>query len=130
METIEDRKQQGREVYRKMFDDKKLAGLEGAIAKGGFGASVAVLAQEFAFGSVWARPGLERKLKSVVTITALLTLGRLDELKKHVTVGLNQGLTPQEIEEIIVQTIPYVGFPAAGQAVEVAREVLEERGAI
>ena len=130
METMEERKEQGRQVYRRMFDDKKLAGLEGAIEAKGFGSSVALLAQEFAFGSVWARPGLERKLKSVVTITALVTLGRDDELKKHLTVGLNFGLTPQEIEEIIIQTIPYVGFPAAGHAMEIARNVLKERGAL
>lgn len=130
METMEDRKEQGRQVYRNMFDDKKLAGLEGAIAAKGFGSSIALLAQEFAFGSVWARPGLERKLKSVVTITALLTLGRDDELKKHLGVGLNLGLTPREIEEIIIQTIPYAGFPAAGHAMEIARTVLKERGAL
>jgi 4-carboxymuconolactone decarboxylase len=130
METIEDRKQKGREVYRKMFDDKKLAGLETAIATGGFGAALANLAQEFAFGSVWARPGLERKTRSVVTITALLTLGRLDELRKHITVGLNQGLTPAELEEIFIQAVPYAGFPAATQAMEVARAVLAERGLV
>lgn len=130
METMENRKEQGRQVYRRMFDDKKLAGLESAIQAGGFGSSMALLAQEFAFGSIWARPGLERKLKSVVTISALITLGRDDELKKHVTVGLNLGLTPKEIEEIIIQTIPYVGFPAAGHAMEIARNILKERGAI
>jgi len=127
METIEDRKERGRQVYRRMFDDKKLAGLEAAIASNKFGSSIAELAQEFAFGSVWARPGLEPKLRSVATIAILTVLARPDELKKHFTVGLNNGLTPAELEEIILQTIPYAGFPAAGHAAEIAREVLEER---
>lgn len=130
METIEDRKEKGREVYRKMFDDKKLGWLEATIAEGGFGSTVASLAQEFAFGSIWARPGLERKTRSVATISALIALGKLAELKKHFTAGLNNGLSPAEIEEIILQIIPYAGFPAAAQALEVAREVLTERGAL
>ena len=129
METIEDRKERGRQVYRKMFDDKKLAGLEAVIASNKFGSSIATLAQEFAFGSVWARPGLERKMRSVATIAALTVLAKPDELKKHLTVGLNNGLTPSELEEIILQTVPYAGFPSAGQAMEIAREVLAERGA-
>lgn len=128
METIEDRKERGRQVYRKMFDDKKLAGLEAAIASDRFGSSLATLAQEFAFGSVWARPGLERKLRSVATIAALTVLDKPDELKKHLAVGLNNGLTPGELEEIILQTVPYAGFPSAGHAMEIAREVLMERG--
>lgn len=63
METMEDRKEQGRQVYRRMFDDTKLAGLENAIQAGGFGSSMALLAQEFAFGSIWSHPAWSTRLQ-------------------------------------------------------------------
>lgn len=129
METIEERKERGRRIYRQMFDDQKLAGLEATIASGEFGAGLARLAQEFAFGSIWARPGLDPKMRSVVTLAALVVLGKTDELRKHLGVGLNFGLTPLELEEIIIQTVPYAGFPCAAQAMAAAREVLAEERA-
>lgn len=128
MDALKARLEQAREVYRRMFDQKKLDGLESSIKAGRFGSKVAALAQEFAFGMVWSRPGLDRKTRSVVTISALIALGKREELIKHLGVGLNHGLTVEELEEIIVQTIPYAGFPAASQALEAAHEMMQQRG--
>lgn len=129
MESIEDRKSQGRAIYRRIFDDRKLAQLEAMIEGGEFGSALATLAQEFAFGSVWSRPGLEPKLRSVATIAVLIALGKNEELKKHIQVGLNLGISDRELEELIIQTVPYGGFPAASQASKIAAEVLAERTA-
>src|SRR5271170_3703812 len=82
----------------------------------GFAASMANLAVDFAFGSVWARDGLERKQRSLVTIGILIALRQPSELKNHIRIGLTNGLSVREIEEALIQSVPYVGFPAAASA--------------
>ncbi|MBK5010943.1 hypothetical protein IAE33_002803 [Pseudomonas sp. S60] len=95
---------------------------------GGFAADVGKMAVEFAFGAVWSRPGLELKHRSAVVIGALIASRQPDELRNHLRFGLNNGLSVEEIQEIIIQTLPYVGFPAVSSALGVAIEVLRERG--
>jgi 4-carboxymuconolactone decarboxylase len=86
------------------------------------------MAIEFAFGDVWSRPGLERKQRSIVVISTLIALGKPAELKNHVRFGLNNGLTVDELQEILIQAVPYVGFPAIAEATTATIEVLRERG--
>jgi len=86
------------------------------------------MAIEHAFGDVWSRPGLEMKHRSAVVIAALIALRQSAELKNHVRFGLNNGLSVLELQEIIIQTLPYVGFPAISSALAAAVEVLRERG--
>ena len=86
------------------------------------------MALEFAFAENWAKSGLERKQRSIVTISALIALGRKDELRNHLRAGLNNGLTTEELEAVILQTIPYVGLPLGADAMLAASAVLEERG--
>lgn len=100
------------------------AGVEGE----GFGAGMAKLAADFPFGSVWTRPGLERKQRSLVVIGVLIALHAKEELKNHFRIGLANGLTAREIEEAIMQAVPYCGFPAGAQAMTCAIEVLREAG--
>ena len=100
------------------------AGIEGD----GFGSAMGKLAADFAFGSVWTRDGLERKQRSLIVIGALIALRAGDELKNHFRIGLANGLTAREIEEAIIQAVPYVGFPATAQAMGAAIEVLREAG--
>jgi 3-oxoadipate enol-lactonase / 4-carboxymuconolactone decarboxylase len=81
------------------------------------------------WGEVWARPGLDRRTRSVVTLTALTsraTAGHGEDLAAHVRAALRNGLTPAEIKEILLHAAVYCGFPAAGAAFEVARQVIDE----
>jgi len=82
----------------------------------------------YAWGEIWARPGLDRKTRSCITLTALVALGRLDELELHVRAAVRNGLTPQEIGEVFLQSAVYCGVPAANSAFAVARRVLSETG--
>jgi 4-carboxymuconolactone decarboxylase len=86
------------------------------------------LAGDIAFGQIWARPGLDMKTRSIITISVLAALGRSDQLRYHLNGGLNLGLTPEEIVEIIFHVGGYAGLPAnnAGQAI--VRTVFEDRG--
>ncbi|GAA1909949.1 3-oxoadipate enol-lactonase [Streptomyces sodiiphilus] len=80
----------------------------------------------YAWGEIWTRPGLGRETRSCVTLTALTALGHHEELAMHVRAALRNGLTPQEIGEVLLQTAVYCGVPAANAAFAVARRVLEE----
>ena len=82
----------------------------------------------YAWGEIWARPGLDRRTRSCITLTALVALGHLDELELHVRAAIRNGLTEQEIGEVFLQSAVYCGVPAANSAFAVARRVLSERG--
>jgi 4-carboxymuconolactone decarboxylase len=106
------------------------AGMLAAAGSGAFAADCAAIALESAFGAVWARPGLERKQRSLVTLGILIGTGKPAELKNHVRAGLNNGLTVQELQEVLIQSIPYVGFPSVAEAIEATVAVLRERGLV
>ena len=80
----------------------------------------------YAWGDIWSRPGLERRMRSAVTLTALIAHGHFEELAMHVRGALKNGLTQNEIKEIILQSAVYCGVPAANSAFRVAQEVLSE----
>ena len=80
----------------------------------------------YAWGEVWTRPGLDRRTRSCITLTALVALGRLDELELHVKGALRNGLTEKEIGEVLLQCAVYCGVPAANSAFAVAQRVLSE----
>jgi len=88
--------------------------------------------QEFitraAWGDVWARPGLERRERSLVTIAALVSMRAEGELALHVRAAARNGLTPDEIGEAILHTALYAGLPAANAAFKIAERVLVEDG--
>lgn len=88
---------------------------------------LARLVVEFAFGDIYARPGLDNKQKVLTTISALVAQGT-PQIGMHVITGLNVGLTPDEIIGCIMHLIPYVGFPRALNALKVAQEVFAEQG--
>lgn len=85
------------------------------------------LVVEFAFGDIYARPGLDNKQKVLTTISALVAQGT-PQIGMHVITGLNVGLTADEIAGCIMHLIPYVGFPRALNALKVAQEVFAEQG--
>jgi len=87
------------------------------------------LITRYAWGEIWSRPGLDRRTRSCITITALVAMGREHELAMHVRAALRNGVTPDELKEVLLQCAVYCGVPAANGAFAVAQRVLEEEGA-
>lgn len=85
--------------------------------------------QEFitdtAWGKVWARDGLDRRTRSVITLAVLTALGREHEIAMHVHAALRHGLTPEEIGEVLIHTSVYAGAPAANRAFAISDEALQ-----
>jgi 4-carboxymuconolactone decarboxylase len=84
------------------------------------------LITRYAWGEIWSRPGLDRRMRSAITLTALVAGGHWDELALHVRAARRNGLTQDEIKEVLLQTAVYCGVPAANRAFAVAQAVLEE----
>ncbi|MBE3011686.1 4-carboxymuconolactone decarboxylase [Microbispora sp. NEAU-D428] len=84
------------------------------------------LITRYAWGEIWTRPGLDRRTRSCVTLTALVARGQLEELAMHVRAARRNGLTTDEIKEVLLQTAIYCGVPAANAAFAVAQRVLAE----
>ncbi len=80
----------------------------------------------YAWGEVWTRPGLDRRMRSVVTLTALVSLRAENEIAMHVRGAIANGLTPDEIAEVILHTAVYAGVPAANAAFAIAQRTLAE----
>jgi 4-carboxymuconolactone decarboxylase len=83
-------------------------------------------ATRFAWGQVWSRPGLSRKMRSLINISALTAMNLRHELKLHIRAGLRNGLTRKEIGEALLHCAVYCGFPKALDAFRLAKEVFEE----
>ena len=113
----------GMEVRRAVLGD---AHVDAAIARTtDLTAEFQSLITRYAWGEIWARPGLDRRIRSCITLTALVALGRNEELAMHVRAALRNGLTRDEIKEVLLQCAVYCGVPAANTAFAVAQRVLE-----
>jgi 4-carboxymuconolactone decarboxylase len=84
------------------------------------------LITRYAWGEIWTRPGLDRRTRSCITLTALVANGRLEELALHVRAARRNGLSEDEIKEVLLQCAIYCGVPAAHAAFAVVQRVLEE----
>jgi 4-carboxymuconolactone decarboxylase len=82
----------------------------------------------YAWGEVWSRPGLTRAERSMITLTALMVLRQDEELAMHLRAALRNGLTPDQISEVLLHTAVYAGVPAANRAFAIAARVLAETG--
>jgi 4-carboxymuconolactone decarboxylase len=80
----------------------------------------------YAWGEIWTRPGLDRRTRSCITLTALVAQGKLEELEMHVRAALRNGLTQDEIKEVLLHCAIYCGVPAANSAFAVAQRVLAD----
>ncbi|MGI9503731.1 MAG: 4-carboxymuconolactone decarboxylase [Geminicoccaceae bacterium] len=80
---------------------------------------------EGAWGSVWSRPGLTRRERSLLTITLLAALGHDEELAMHLRAAANTGASPDDIKEALLHVAVYAGVPAANRAIKIAKSVLE-----
>jgi 4-carboxymuconolactone decarboxylase len=117
---------EGSRVRREVLGD---AHVERSLARATpFSLPLQELVTEFCWGAVWARPGLPRSTRSLLTLVMLTALGRVQELKLHVRGALNNGVTPDEILEALLQTAVYCGVPAALEAFRGAEEVLAAEG--
>ena len=81
------------------------------------------LITRYAWGEIWTRPGLERRTRSCITLAMMIALHREDEFKLHVKASLNNGLSRDEIKEVILQSAIYAGVPAANSAFHWAQDV-------
>jgi 4-carboxymuconolactone decarboxylase len=117
-----ERYERGLEVRRAVLGD---AHVEAALARR------TMLTQEFrdlltryAWGEIWDRPGLPRRTRSLLTIAMLVALNRPDELRLHLRAARNNGVTPDEIREVLLHAAVYCGLPAANAAFHIAAEEL------
>ena len=118
----------GMQTRREVLGD---AHVDRATASAGtFGEPFQDLITRYAWGAVWSRPGIDRRMRSAITLAALITLRAENELGMHVRAALRNGLTPDDIREVILHTAVYAGVPAANAAFALAHQVLREEGAI
>src|ERR1700722_4431983 len=122
------RREAGQEIIREMMGEETAARLLASAESGTFGSTVAGFAIDQAFGEIWTRPGLDRKARSLVSMAVMVALRQPNEFAIHMNIALNNGLTLDEIEEALIQTLPYVGFPAIATALVAAAKVIQERG--
>ena len=109
-----------REVLGDTHVDRAIAGTTP------FTADFQDLITRYAWGEIWARPGLDRRTRSCITLTALVALGRFDELAMHIRGARRNGLSDDEIAEVLLHSAVYCGVPAANSAFAVFRRVLDE----
>ena len=118
----------GMKVRREVLGDAHVD--RATAAAGDFGAPFQELITRYAWGGPWARPEIDRRMRSAITITALVCLRAENELGMHIRAALGNGLTPEEIREVLLHTAIYAGVPAANTAFSIAKQVLLEEGAI
>lgn len=82
------------------------------------------LITRYAWGEIWTRPGLAKETRSLITLVMLVALNRNDEFRMHVRAALNNGVTPEQIREALLQAAIYCGVPAANTAFHIAQEVI------
>lgn len=118
----------GLQVFRELLGEEAAAQYAESLGSNRFCSAAGELTLEYVFADIWGRPGLERKQRSLVTLGMLMATRQTKELKNHIRIGLNNGLTTEEIEEVILQAIPYLGLPAFATASTATIEVLREMG--
>lgn len=116
--------EKGMQIRRDVLGDEHVD--RAAAATTDFNADFQDFITRYAWADVWSRPGLDRRMRSMITITALVALGRDDELEMHVRAALRNGVTPEELKEVLLHCAVYCGVPAANGAFAIAQRVLDE----
>ena len=114
----------GRRVRREVLGDDHVDRAEARTTD--FTRDFQELITRYAWGEIWTRPGLDRRTRSCITLTALVANGQLEELALHVRAARRNGLSEDEIKEVLLQCAIYCGVPAANAAFAVAQRALEE----
>ncbi len=115
---------EGMRIRREVLGDAHVA--QAAARAGEFGEPFQELVTRYAWGGVWSRPGLDRRIRSAITLMALVCLRAENELPLHVRGALRNGLTSDEIREVLLHAAVYAGVPAANSAFAIARRVIED----
>ena len=115
--------ERGMRIRREVLGDEHVDAANARTTE--FTAEFQDLITRYAWGEIWARPGLDRRTRSCIALTALVAGGHTDELAMHVRAALRNGLTGDEVKEVLLQTAVYCGVPAANAAFAIAQRVLE-----
>ncbi len=111
-----------KEIFGKEAVDKRMA------AVGDYGAPLQNVVNAYAYGDIWARPGMERKTRSLIVLAMTAAINRPAEFKVHVNGALNNGCTREEIREVLLLIALYCGIPASNDAHRIALETFAEKG--
>jgi 4-carboxymuconolactone decarboxylase len=121
-----DRIEAGRNVMRELMGEEFMERRDKN--RNSFNATIQDYSDEVCFGMVWSRPGIDRKLRSILNIAMLVALNRVPQLRTHVEGAINNGCTPDELREILLHCAVYAGLPSAVEGFKVAEEVLKAKG--
>jgi 4-carboxymuconolactone decarboxylase len=122
--TERERYEEGLKVRRAVLGDKYV---DAALQKNdAFSADFQELITRYAWGEIWARPGLPRQTRSLLTLAMLIALNRGDEFRLHLGAAIRNGVSRDEIKEVLLQSAIYCGVPAANSAFHLATEVFRE----
>jgi len=111
-----------KEIFGKEAVEKRMQ------AAGEYGAPLQNIVNAYAYGDIWARPGLERKMRSLVVLAMTAAINRPAEFKVHVAGALNNGCSPDEIREVLLLIALYCGIPASNDAHRIVLETFAEKG--
>jgi 4-carboxymuconolactone decarboxylase len=118
-----DKREEGMKIRREVLGDEHV---DRAIENTSeFTAEFQDLITRYAWGEIWSRPGLDRKTRSCLTLVAVVATGRTEELELHLRAALRNGVTANEIKEVLLHCAVYCGVPAANNAFAIAQKVLE-----
>jgi 4-carboxymuconolactone decarboxylase len=123
-DATEDSLTRGMRIRREVLGD---AHVDAAIRRTGeLTADFQSFITRYAWGDVWGRPGLDRRTRSCITVAMLVALGRDEELRLHLRAARTNGVTVDELKEVLLQSAVYCGVPAANHAFAIAAEVLRD----
>jgi len=123
--STDDRRGVGRQVMREVLGATYCERRDASTNE--FNAPIRRLSEEFAYGALWTRPGIDRKTRSLVTLGMLTALNRPHEMAIHLEGAVNNGCTAEEIRETLTHTVAYCGFPAAIDALRSAEAFLRDK---
>lgn len=121
----QERHEQGMRVRRSVLGDEHVDRAEAA--KSEIDSEFQDLITRYAWGEIWTRPGLPRHTRSLLTIGLMVAMNRSDELRLHLRAAANNGVTLEEIREVLLHCAVYCGVPAANSAFHAAKEVLNDQ---
>jgi 4-carboxymuconolactone decarboxylase len=121
-----DQRERGIGFFGEVVGQEQAKDLRAHIGSSDFGRECATWAADFAFGTVWTREGLDRKMRSCAVLGMLIALRQTDEIRYHVRIALANGMSVRELEEVLYLSVPYAGFPAANSAKHAMIEALRE----
>lgn len=128
MAELDDRQESGIAFITGVMGEKFGDAFRASAQADGFSSDITRMAAGWAFHDAWQHPGIGRKEKSIAIISALIASRQALELKNHVKIGIANGLTVKELEGILVQLTPYVGFPCIASAQTAVIEAMREAG--